>query len=146
MLSSLELFPGNDSVLYWLMWNYMGAGRYEEAAAEIEKLGDIDGIHDNPAVLASFAYAFSRTGRGAEANEILEHLLDLTGERYVPPSSVAMAYFSIGDNDRAIEYLDRALEAHDTQLWAWVASYPLDPLRPDRRFQDILRRMNFPEN
>ena len=145
LLNSQELFPDNVMLHYWLMWNYLGAERYAQATAEIEKIGDIQSIRDNPAVLASFAFAFSNTGRAADASEILKHLLDMTAKRYVPPSSVAMVYFSIGDSDRAIDYLERALDAHDTELWAYLVTFPLDPLRSDPRFQDILRRMNFPE-
>ena len=146
LLTSQELFADNVMVQYWLMWCYLGAGQYAQATAVIEKIGDIQNVRDNPVVLASFAFAFSKTGRTADASEILNHLLDMAAKRYVPPSSVSCAYLSIGDTNRAIDYLERALDAHDTQLWSWLVTFPLDPLRSDPRFQEIIRRMNFPEN
>jgi len=70
----------------------------------------------------------------------------LSRERYVPPSTVAYAYVALGDADTAIEWLERAFEAHDTHL-GFARALPLyDPIRSDPRFQDILRRMNFPED
>jgi TolB-like protein/Flp pilus assembly protein TadD len=145
LLHSQELFPDNVMLHYWLMWSYLGAERYPQAMEEVARIEGHEGIRDNPAVLATFAFAHSNVGRTDDASQIVRHMLDLTAKRYVPPGSLATAFLSIGDTDRAIEYLELALDEHDTQLWAWLVSSPFDPLRSDPRFQDILRRMNFPE-
>jgi serine/threonine-protein kinase len=146
LLHSQELFPDNVMLHYWLMWSYLGAERYAQAMGEVARIEGHEGIRDNPAVLATFAFAHSNVGRTDDASQIVRHMLDLTAKRYVPPGSLATAFLSIGDTDRAIEYLELALDERDTQLWAWLVSSPFDPLRSDPRFQDILRRMKFPED
>ena len=74
----------------------------------------------------------------------MSELEKLSEMRYVPPSSMAVAYMSMGDRSRVIELLERAVEEHDTQLFFIVVSYFGDPLRDDLRFQEILRKMNLP--
>lgn len=60
------------------------------------------------------------------------------------PYETAFAYIFAGNHDRALEWLERGLEAHDPSMPC--LGLPLwDGLRDDRRFKDILRRMNLPE-
>ena len=63
-----------------------------------------------------------------------------------PPSgmvAVALAWFRLGDPDEAFRWLMRAYEERASMMITFNAPY-FDPLRSDRRFQDLLRRMNFP--
>jgi TolB-like protein/tetratricopeptide (TPR) repeat protein len=61
------------------------------------------------------------------------------------PAIIAWWYLFAGDHDRAMDWLERGFEAHDPGM-PYVAVDPLnDPLRPDPRFQDLLRRMNMPQ-
>jgi hypothetical protein len=47
--------------------------------------------------------------------------------------------------DRAFDWFDKAYEGRSGSLiWLFVGLKPNDPLRSDARFQDLLRRMNFP--
>ncbi len=63
---------------------------------------------------------------------------------YVGPRSVATWYACAGENDRALEWLERAYEARDPNM-VGIGGHPLfDSLRDDPRFQDLLRRMNLP--
>jgi hypothetical protein len=57
---------------------------------------------------------------------------------------LAEAYGGLGENSRALAWLERAYE--DSGQWmVYMASYPgLDPLRSEPRFQALRRRMNFP--
>jgi tetratricopeptide (TPR) repeat protein len=68
----------------------------------------------------------------------------MSRDRYVPPSTVAYAYAAAGDYDRAIDWIEEAFDARDTQLYL-AGAFPLyDPFRNHPRFQEILRRMNYP--
>jgi len=147
LLSYLKLSPNNFSAHWILSWNYSGAGKDEEAVIEIERARELHPSPENDSFfLATEVLGYSLVGRRAEAIETLHRILDLSRERYVPPSTVAYAYVALGDTDTAIEWLERAFEARDTHL-GFARALPLyDPIRSDPRFQDILRRMNFPED
>lgn len=61
---------------------------------------------------------------------------------YVPPASVAWVYLGLRDVDRAFEWLDRAVDAHD-QIMMPIKSYAFfDPIRTDPRFHALLRKMH----
>ena len=52
-----------------------------------------------------------------------------------------MIYGSLGEIDKAFEWLERSVDEYDSFSWAWSAPQ-YDPLRDDPRFDDVLRRMN----
>ncbi len=50
-----------------------------------------------------------------------------------------------GRNEEAFRFLEIAYREHDFSLAYIKADFTVDKLRPDPRFQDLLRRMNFPQ-
>ncbi len=52
----------------------------------------------------------------------------------------------IGETEEAMTWLERAYEERDPQLLIAKTDPRLDPLRSDPRFQDLLRRIGFPED
>jgi TolB-like protein/Flp pilus assembly protein TadD len=145
MLSALELHPEDPAARYDLAMNLTGAGRFDEAAAEIDAMVQLmPALRSSPLILAVEAYTHSLCGRTNEAAESLARLKELSTTRYVAPCSLALAHFSVGDIAGTFEFLEKALEIRDTQLLANLIVPAADPVRSDPRFQDILRRMNFP--
>lgn len=72
--------------------------------------------------------------------EIFRELRMQTGE----PFFEALPLTALGRKDEAFEALDRALAFH-SPFMVWVYQDPrLAPLRPDPRFQALLRRLNLP--
>jgi TolB-like protein/Tfp pilus assembly protein PilF len=57
---------------------------------------------------------------------------------------VARFYLFSGENDRALDWLERAYEARDPNLPSISDSPEVDPLRGHPRFQALLRRMKLP--
>ena len=61
------------------------------------------------------------------------------------PINVVNLYDDAGDRERALEWLERAHELRDIDLPYLRTVLVSKELRADPRFQDLLRRMNFPE-
>ncbi len=59
---------------------------------------------------------------------------------------LAIANARLGDSDAAFHWLEKMYEARDGSLTFLHADPRLDPLRSDPRFDDLLRRIGFPEN
>jgi hypothetical protein len=51
-------------------------------------------------------------------------------------------YASLGDKNKAFEWLERAYAARDSQLEFLGVQPFYDPLRSDPRFRDLLRRIH----
>ena len=58
--------------------------------------------------------------------------------------NVACLYSLAGEPDRAFEYLEQAFEMQSWGLELLQVAAYYDPLRDDPRFDDLVRRMNFP--
>lgn len=140
---TLEFDPTFAPALRNLGGAYEQKGLYEEA---IETYGKAMALspHDLSAK-ALLAHAYAVSGRREEGRRLLDELTAQSTGRYVSPYSLAAIHVGLGDTDRAFEYLEKAFELRDRGL-AWIKVAPrLDPLRPDPRFSDIVRRMKLPE-
>ncbi len=51
-----------------------------------------------------------------------------------------------GETEEAMTWLERAYEERDPLLLVVKVDPRMDPLRSDPRFQDLLRRIGFPES
>ncbi len=58
------------------------------------------------------------------------------------PFYVAEIHANLGDKDKALEWLGRAVDERDGDLEMIKVHSAFDDLRSDPRFQDLLRRMN----
>jgi Flp pilus assembly protein TadD len=91
------------------------------------------------------AQAYAAQGRDSEARNVLAELEELSGKQYVPAHMVAIVYAALGEKDEAFLWLEKDYQIRDAEL-VWINIEPgFDPLRDDPRFQELLRRMNFPQ-
>ena len=58
---------------------------------------------------------------------------------------IARLYAHAGENDQAMEWLQRAFEQRETPLMHLSIAWDWDGLRDDPRFRDLLRRVGLPE-
>ena len=121
---------------------FLLTGLYEEAIAELQK--GVTLSRASSYMLADLGYAYAVVGRKAEAAKVLDELQELSRRRYVGPSHIALIYTGLAERDRALDWLEKAYKEHDTELVFLKVDPRFDPLRSDPRFQDLLRRMNFP--
>lgn len=86
------------------------------------------------------AVTYIRMGKIAEAQAILNQLIQESQTRYVPAPCIAAIYVALGQNDQAFEWLERAFSEHSGIL-QWIAFLPeFRPLHSDTRFPALLRR------
>jgi TolB-like protein/DNA-binding winged helix-turn-helix (wHTH) protein/Tfp pilus assembly protein PilF len=133
-LKTLELFPDSAMLLNGLGRFYEQDGQYDAAIAEFKKAG----------LRYALAHAYAVSGKRAEAQRILEEMKRIARQKYVPPFQFAIVYAGLGEDDQAFRWLEQAYKEHDNFLYGLKIDSRLDSLRPDPRFQDLLRRMNFP--
>ncbi len=134
----LEMDPEYARAHEVAAWLYELRGQGKEAADAYAKSGAL-GSED----AASLAGAFRATGmRG-----FYTWWVRLLGKREDQQDSAAINahfYAGLGDRERALQHLEKAFQERDSNLLFCKINPWLDPLRGDPRFQDLLRRMNFP--
>ena len=118
-------------------------GRLSEGIADQELALSLS--HRAVAVLSQLGYDYGRAGRKTEALEIARELEMLSKVHYVPSFCRALVSLGLGDKDQALSWLQRAYEERENLVSIHYSVHPsLDSIRDDPRFQDLLRRMNFP--
>jgi tetratricopeptide (TPR) repeat protein len=139
---TIELDP-NYPVTYWVLSLLLRKmGRYERAIAEGEKSVNLSG--GSPMMRAALAQTFGAAGRKEEAIEILDDLAKLAKQKYVAPYFFAGIHVGLGENDRAMECLEKSYEEHSHWLIYLHMDPGLDALRSNPRFQDLLQRIGLP--
>jgi tetratricopeptide (TPR) repeat protein len=98
------------------------------------------------------SYTWSRDARergwakGGWEGSLRAWLDAATKREGVAPVIVAFQYIMLGEPDEAFAWLERAYRERDPMMLL-LDSYPVfDPLRSDPRFDDLLRRIGFPES
>jgi TolB-like protein/Tfp pilus assembly protein PilF len=136
-------YPTSWTGHYWLGVGLEGSGRPTEAIPEYQRAVELSAGDSDP--IASLAHAYAATGKRAEAEKILRQFLRQSETTFVSPYMIATVYAGLGNKDKAFEYLEKAYQIRSTDLPYFLrADLRLDTLRSDPRFQDLMRRMNFP--
>jgi serine/threonine protein kinase/tetratricopeptide (TPR) repeat protein len=133
----------NYPVTYWILGLLLRkTGCYELAIAEGEKAVKLSG--SSPLMHAALAQTLGTAGRTKEALQVLDDLTKLANQRYVAPYFFAGIHIGLGENDRAIEYLEKSYEEHSHWLIYLHIDPSMDGVRDNPRFQDLLRRVGLP--
>ena len=128
-------------------------GDHATAITEAEKASRST---DSPLLLTSLATAYALAGRRDDSHRLLDRIEDMSKHQgpappwhaqkptpYVCPYEVAGVHALLGETDQALEWLEKAYAGRSCVYW--LRQDPrLDTLRSDPRFQDLVRRMNFP--
>ncbi len=139
----LELEPRDPVTHRILGWIYLQKRMPKEALAEFKMELTLE--PGSPRALANLALGYAVAGNIKEAEKILAGLQQRSKEEYVTPYFMARAYVGLGQKEQAMAWLQKGFEVQDALMERLKVDPALDPLRSDPRFQDLLRRMNFPE-
>jgi TolB-like protein/DNA-binding winged helix-turn-helix (wHTH) protein/Tfp pilus assembly protein PilF len=122
--------------------SYVDKGQFDQAIALLQKAISLS--PNRTESRAALASAYAQRGNASEARKILRKLEQPPLTQYVSPMSIAAVYCALGDKDRALEWLEKAIDQHDASV-SDLPSLPfVDPLRDDPRFQNLLGRIGLP--
>jgi TolB-like protein/Flp pilus assembly protein TadD/predicted Ser/Thr protein kinase len=144
---ALEMDPHFAEAHSCLADSYEGKGMYQEANAEFQKAFELSG--GNLVYLSRVGYTYALAGRRGDAIKILNGLKARSKRQFVWPDLLAYIYAALGEKDQAFTWLEKSYDERCVHLLIDPVPHVRiralwDPLRPDPRFQDLLRRMNFP--
>jgi TolB-like protein/DNA-binding winged helix-turn-helix (wHTH) protein/Flp pilus assembly protein TadD len=120
-------------------WAYLNIGNLESALSDFER--NLEVQSRSPAALSALAVARIRAGDRQEARKLLDEIITLGSDRFVPPEEIARVYAQLGDIDAAFQWLERAYETRSRGLIFLNVNSSWDPLRSDARFQEIQQKM-----
>jgi tetratricopeptide (TPR) repeat protein len=137
---ALLLDPKDSRQHYFLGVGYEGTGEIQQAISEFQKAGQFSDGSLGPAV--ALAHAYSAAGKKAESEKIFRDLERKAKRTSASPYTMATIYAGLGENDKAFDLLEKAYSEKSLDFALGLQSdLLLDRLRPDPRFQIMLRRI-----
>ena len=137
--SAMELNPDYFMLHYILGRCYARLDMNAEAIAQLKPKTFAPG--EVPLMDAALGLAYSVAGKPQQTKKIVEGFHALVKKRYIPATYFGMLYAGIGDKELALTWLEKAYEERADGL-TWLNVDPmLDDLKPNPRFQALLRKI-----
>jgi serine/threonine-protein kinase len=136
---ALALNPTAEETHRLLGLVYLQQGLYDEATASFKEA--LSNSENDALAFAGLGHVAARRGREDEAQAVLQELHSRARTRYVSPVAQAGLYVTLGELDRAFEWLEKAYQ----ERRGWLAYLKIEPmldgLRADPRFHRFMERM-----
>ncbi len=113
-------------------------GDHGEAVRLLERAVRLDANNDD---LAQLAHAYGTAGRRADARRVIGRLLERSRHDFVPAGNIGMAYCGLGDDPRALDWLERGYDDRSEFLVMLAVEPQFDPWRHHPRFKALERRL-----
>jgi TolB-like protein/Tfp pilus assembly protein PilF len=138
---AIELEPNRSPMHAFLSTTYHDARMYEDALAEIEKAYQLSG---NPWQRAGIAHMLVHLEKTDEAEKIIEEIKD-RAKNTAASWGIVQTYAALRRKEETLKWLEYAYEAHANFLLTMNRDEELAWLRSDPRFQDLVKRVGWPQ-
>jgi len=137
---AVELDPHYARAHATLGWAYLKKGIVKQGVAELEIAVSLS--PGDTLWLAQLGQAYGMVGDVARARNVLHQLEELSGQRFVSPYHIAFVYTGLGEQDSAMDWLERAYEDRSGPVYSVKGSFLFTTLHAHPRFIALLRKMN----
>jgi serine/threonine protein kinase/Tfp pilus assembly protein PilF len=137
---AIELDPHYARAHATLAWAYLKKGLFERGVAELQTAVSLS--PGDTLWLGQLGQAYGVVGDVAKAREVLRQLEALSRQRFVSPYHMAFVYTGLGEQERAIDWLERAYEGRSGPVYSVKGSFLFTPLHGHPRFVALLKKMN----
>ena len=139
---AIELDPHSPQWHWGLGMACLDNGLHDRAVLALQRSNELSpGV---PTIYGNLGAAYAAAGNRDAALKVLEELNQLSKERHVTAYVLARIHAALGNKDQAVGCLETAFGEPAPWLPALKTEALFDDLRQHPRFQDCVRRMNFP--
>ncbi len=136
-VNALALYPDSFFAFYFRGLAYEQKGMMPEAVAAFRRAQEL--VPNATFGTAALGHALGLSGHKAEAQSLLQQLE--SDPRYVSPFDRAILNLGVGNRDKALAELNRAINESSSWCIYFRAEPRLDPLRQDPRFIALMQRL-----
>ncbi|MEO7659452.1 MAG: hypothetical protein ABIV48_07545 [Pyrinomonadaceae bacterium] len=122
---------------------FLKQGRKAEAISEAEKSVELS--YRQSWTLGVLGYIYAETGNQSKAEAILRELEEKYAKRQAMGHDISRVYVGLGDKEQAFAWLEKDFLSRNSTMSFWLYQAPLNSLRTDPRFKDLVKRMGMPE-
>jgi TolB-like protein/class 3 adenylate cyclase len=139
---AVDLDPRHPWAHHILGWSLLHQGKPHEAIPHFEQERKLE---ENPFSRMSLGCAYAAIGDRAKAEAVIKELDELAIRRYVSASAQAYIWRYLNKKDRALTQLERSVVERDPGCVWFKVDPAFDILRPEPRFQALLKKIGFPQ-
>jgi serine/threonine-protein kinase len=138
--TALDLDPNFFGSIGWLSHIFLLRGEYEESAKLLASRKE-RAYNQRPDEI----FCLVKAGKLAEAEKALKDWKELKKTKVISHYWLAIAEIALGNKDAAIASLEESYRQHDWFFQRIKTDPFMDPLRGDPRFEDLVKRLKFPD-
>jgi TolB-like protein/DNA-binding winged helix-turn-helix (wHTH) protein/Tfp pilus assembly protein PilF len=138
-----ELSPNDPRALIHFATAYFHQNKWEQALDFAQR--GVDASARNPAFLCVLAGIQHRAGRAKQADATLAEVMQLASKGYVPDVFLGLTHLWMRGPEAALPFLERAYQRRDGYFVIVKSSPWFDPMRGHPGYEELVRRMNFPQ-
>jgi TolB-like protein len=142
LLENNNLFPNNPWILLMNGYQSMLKNKFQKAVNQISQI-PVSSI--GPIQKFALARALAYSGKKEETLNILKNLLADPKYKELSETRIAKVYIALNDDDQAFKWLNKAFEKRDDNLVYLAVEMTYDQIHNDQRYQELLKKMRFPE-
>jgi TolB-like protein/Tfp pilus assembly protein PilF len=139
--AAMSLDPDFPAFHYFLIKIYQSRGSYEDAFQEFVNLQSIIGQFSKEKLSEVKSIDAKSGWKPALKNVLATMLRELAAGKYVSAYDVAELQLAVGEDDKAIQWLEKAVEEHANQVIFLHLDPRFERLHSNPRFQNLLRRV-----
>jgi len=98
-------------------------------------------IEPGPQPITFLGAEYARSGNREQARKVIEQINRLPAQTYVAPCWPALVYIALGENNTALDLLEKAYQEGSGCLAGLKVHHDWDPLRSDPRFIALLKKV-----
>jgi tetratricopeptide (TPR) repeat protein len=136
---AVEFEPTYERARATLGWAYFLSGREAEGLEHLKAAVSLTAT--STMWLGQLGQAYAMAGDAPRAREILRELEQSAKTRYVSPYHFVYVYTGLGEHDKAMDLLERAVAKRTGPAYSIKGSFLLTALHQNPRFQALLRKM-----
>ena len=141
--TALEMNAAYPPAFFWLARIHTAMGRYDEARAELQRIGPLRTWTPAMAVLG---YLYGKAGEPAAARTVLAEFDALASSgRYASAYAVGVVHAGLGDREHALSSLSKAYRERSHWLVWLRRDQRWNEIRSDARFQRLVRDVGLPQ-
>jgi TolB-like protein/DNA-binding winged helix-turn-helix (wHTH) protein len=141
---ALKIDPNFSPPFDVIHWDYRRQGKFIESIPPLRLAVERQGKYvkgDLVALVDQLPAAYSTGGRTAYLRQCIK-IHEHYGRHWL---YLAMDYADLGDRESALAALNRSYENRESELLDLLIDPELDPLRSDSRFQELIKKVGFPQ-
>jgi tetratricopeptide (TPR) repeat protein len=128
-----------------LAYAYWGKRMYPQVIEEWKTYSRLTGNEEESEFASALEQGFRSAGWNGALTEALKVFLARRQTSYESPVKIARLYTDLGEKDEAFFWLETAYREHDWLLIGLNTYFQFDPLRSDRRFGELVRKVGLPQ-